>query len=138
MSIIVSLKELAVLKELGDSFGASEIKSPNLIKKTPKKNSRKSQKESHEEVAARLKNEREESDQKLKVSMCNWVKFISTFYLIFVGITIWLCGNARVSNLNYISDSVLIALLTTTTITIIGLPALILHSLFPKEKGKNI
>jgi len=69
--------------------------------------------------------------------MCDWVKFISTIYLIFVGLIILLCGNAKVFNLNYLSDSVLIALLTTTTITIIGLPALILHSLFPKEKEEK-
>ncbi len=59
-----------------------------------------------------------------------WVLFISTGYLLFVKDII----DGMVSNGQKLSDSVIIAILTSTTATIIGLPALITSSLFPKDK----
>ena len=53
-------------------------------------------------------------------------------------VTLWLGGVFWVlkhnkSDLN-LSDSVLIALLTTTTVNILGLPFIILQGLYPKER----
>jgi hypothetical protein len=128
-----------LFEKLSSIESASNEKKPPSNKIITKKTASENKSKEESEALRReiLENNGIENDQVLKMGMCKWVKLISTFYLIFVGITIWLCGNARVSNLNYISDSVLIALLTTTTITIIGLPALILHSLFPKDKNKK-
>ena len=68
-------------------------------------------------------------DKELKKRIFDWVQRVVTCYLIFMAIVVlWH------SSLD-LSDAVMIALLTTTTINIIGLPALIIHSLFPKLQG---
>jgi hypothetical protein len=59
-----------------------------------------------------------------------WAIIISTLYLIGMVIIICVCFAKN----NGLSDNVIIALLTSTTATIIGLPALMIKSLFQKEK----
>lgn len=87
-----------------------------------------------------LKSEAEKDDEKHNLGLAQkkqifkWALIISTIYLIAVGFIIYLCYQ---KNPNGLSDSVIIALLTSTTTTIIGLPALITTSLFPKSKTKK-
>lgn len=71
---------------------------------------------------------------KLKKSICNWVKWIVSFYLFFVAtiLTFIILTNHN------LSDIVLIALLSTTTINILGLPYIIIVSLFTKKLPKNL
>ena len=63
----------------------------------------------------------------------------SAFWVMAV-VTLWLVGVFCVLKFNNscfcLSDSVLIALLTTTTANILGLPFIILQGLYPKEKEK--
>lgn len=69
-----------------------------------------------------------------------WVLFIASKYLIFVRDVIGDVADQKIVDVtkkNALSDSVIIALLTSTTATIIGLPALITTSLFPKSKTKK-
>lgn len=54
---------------------------------------------------------------------------VSLWLLLVVGI-VFLCGFAVMS----LEASVIIALLTTTTANILGLPLIILQGLYPKEK----
>jgi hypothetical protein len=76
-----------------------------------------------------LKNNNLESDIKLKQGICFWVKRVVSIYLVFIaGIICCVLYNKG------LSDSVLIALLTTTTINILGLPLMIIVSLFPNKK----
>ena len=58
-----------------------------------------------------------------------WSIIISTLYLVGMVIIICVCFNKK----DGLSDNVIIALLTSTTATIIGLPALMIKSLFQKE-----
>lgn len=80
---------------------------------------------SEEELQKNLEMEGKKLDISLKKRMFYWALIIVSVYLIFVAIVILFTD---------VSDSVIIALLTSTTATIIGLPYLIIHSLFPKEK----
>ena len=76
-----------------------------------------------------LENNNLESDIKLKKGICFWVKIVVSIYLIFIA------GIISCESYNKgLSDSVLIALLTTTTINILGLPLMIIVSLFPNKK----
>ncbi len=61
-------------------------------------------------------------DQNLKKYTFQWVLFFVSFYLIFIGFII--------SKSLPLSDNVLIALLTTTSINIIALPRFIIRNLF--------
>jgi hypothetical protein len=64
----------------------------------------------------------------LKRRICYWVMVVVTLYMFFIGIIIY-----RVAVEGKLSDTVLIAILTTTTINVLGLPLMIILSLFPKE-----
>ena len=66
---------------------------------------------------------------RLKNGICCWVKYVVSIYLIFIGIVV-----ASIAYNKGLSDTVLIALLTTTTINILGLPLMIILSLFPNIK----
>jgi|GEM_PF-6078470 len=95
--------------------------------------------ELHEQKVERkkLKNSGSFQDQKLKSQIFRWVKFVVIAYLVFVGIII-----ASITfNFGHLTDKVVVALLTTTTLNILGLPYLIISSLFPKSsrnKGKKL
>ncbi len=74
-----------------------------------------------------------EQAQKFKEKTFRWVRRLSSRYLIVVGALVLLNGILSAFEVNFLSDNVLIAILTTTTITIVGLPAAIIYSLFPRN-----
>ena len=80
-----------------------------------------------------IENEEKLKDRLLKNIMFGWVILVTTSYLFFVGRIITFLSKDKIALL----DSVVITLLATTTTTIIGLPALILYSLFPKDKAEK-
>ena len=67
----------------------------------------------------------------LKSSICVWVMRIVSVYLFFIAYILLLL----VLNEGKLESSVVITLLTTTTINILGLPYLIIKSLFPEKKN---
>lgn len=76
-----------------------------------------------------LENNSLETNIALKKGICSWVKVVVSIYLFFVAsilLSITVGGY-------YLSDNVAIALLTTTTINILGLPYIIIKSLFPRK-----
>jgi len=77
----------------------------------------------------RLKHQRYADTSRLRKISAYWVMVV---------VTLWLGGVCCVLKFNNscfcLSDSVLIALLTTTTANILGLPFIILQGLYPKEK----
>ena len=81
--------------------------------------------------AKELLNEITESELKLKKGICVWVKWVVSIYLIFIAYILLLL----VLNEGKLESSVVIALLTTTTINILGLPYMIIKSLFPEKKN---
>ncbi len=134
-----------------DSFLSSEEQ--ELILDEPEA----SNKQPNKKSATKGKNYWDGLDKGLKHQMREkiypWVTNLTKYYLWFVAgaisvsilfrcISFWLiigvlkleAVDTKILNIFPLSDSVLIALLTTTTITIIGLPLIILNSLFPKEK----
>lgn len=77
-----------------------------------------------------LKLNRYSDTSKLRKHSAYWVMgAVSLWLLLVVGI-VFLCGFAVMS----LEASVIIALLTTTTANILGLPLIILQGLYPKEK----
>ena len=82
-----------------------------------------------QEEAQTIANNGNKQDQLLKGRIFNWVQGIVSCYLIFVAVIIFFSMP--------LSPNVMIALLTTTTINIVGLPAFIIHSLFPKIKKET-
>lgn len=74
-----------------------------------------------------------ESELDLKKGICKWVQWVVSVYLIFIAL-ILITLTFKIGNLE---SEVIIALLTTTTINILGLPWLIIRSLFPPSKTKN-
>ena len=77
-----------------------------------------------------LDNDEKAQNQYLKQKIYEWVKWIVSLYLTYVAIilAILMFGGGQ------LSDHVIIALLTTTTINILGLPWLIIRSLFVSKK----
>ena len=67
----------------------------------------------------------------LKSSICVWVKRVVSIYLIFIAYILLLL----VLNEGKLESSVVITLLTTTTINILGLPYMIIKSLFPEKRN---
>jgi hypothetical protein len=70
-----------------------------------------------------------------------WTQKVVKYYLIFVGVLISLIAikvpiASEYFSIN-LSDEVIITILATTTATIVGLVALIITSLFPKDKKKK-
>ena len=82
----------------------------------------------------KLENDITESELNLKKGICGWVKWVVSVYLSFIAYILLLLvfGEGKLEN------SVIIALLTTTTINILGLPLMIIKSLFPSKKNKNL
>ena len=78
-----------------------------------------------------LKNDIIFDEIKLKSGICVWVKWVVSIYLSFIAYILLLL----VLNEGKLESSVVIALLTTTTINILGLPYLIIKSLFPEKKN---
>ena len=77
-----------------------------------------------------LKLNRYSDTSKLRKHSAYWVMIVVSLWLFLVVGIVFLCGFA-VMNLE---ASVIIALLTTTTANILGLPLIILQGLYPKEK----
>lgn len=59
-----------------------------------------------------------------------WVMVVVSFWLLLVVSIVFFCGFECMK----LEPSVIIALLTTTTVNIIGLPLVLLQGLYPKEK----
>jgi hypothetical protein len=78
-----------------------------------------------------LKNDITQQELDLKKGICAWVKWVVSVYLIFIAYILLLL----VLNEGKLESSVVIALLTTTTINILGLPYMIIKSLFPEKKN---
>jgi Ca2+-dependent lipid-binding protein len=78
----------------------------------------------------KLENDSTENELSLKKRICCWVQWVVSIYLIFVASVL----SFVVAATGALSNSVLIALLTTTTINILGLPLMIIISLFPSKK----
>ena len=78
-----------------------------------------------------LKNDIIFDEIKLKSGICVWVKWIVSVYLIFIAYILLLL----VLNEGKLESSVVIALLSTTTINILGLPYMIIKSLFPEKRN---
>jgi hypothetical protein len=79
----------------------------------------------------KLKKDISQQELELKKGICAWVKWIVSVYLIFIAYILLLL----VLNEGKLESSVVIALLTTTTINILGLPYMIIKSLFPEKKN---
>lgn len=77
----------------------------------------------------RLKHQRYADTSRLRKYSAFWVMLVVTLWL---GGVFWVLIHNK-SDLN-LSDSVLIALLTTTTVNVLGLPFIILQGLYPKER----
>lgn len=77
----------------------------------------------------KLSNDAKQATSNLRIRMCRWVMWVVSIYLICVALII-----AYTLYKQNLSDSVLIAILTTTTINILGLPLMIIISLFPKNR----
>jgi hypothetical protein len=86
-----------------------------------------------EETTRKLKiaNDLEQTNVDLKKGICFWVKCVVSIYLAFIAVVV---ANIVFWKEGGLSDAVLIALLTTTTINILGLPLMIIFSLFPNKK----
>jgi hypothetical protein len=67
-------------------------------------------------------------DQFLKRKIFDWVRFVVLIYLVMVMFIV------AFSQKLGLSDGVVIALLSTTTVNVVGLPALMIKSLFSKNK----
>lgn len=83
---------------------------------------------------AKLENDSNALDQELRKKIFKWVQWLVSLYLAFVGIVLVcnMIGNFC-SAKNLLSEKVFIALLTTTTVNVIGLPYLIIKALFQKR-----
>jgi hypothetical protein len=95
---------------------------------------------SQKDRAEQLKNDHTDLDLQLKKNIFQWVKFLVSFYLVGVAtilVSTGLSSHFLTGDKVFLSDSVLITLLTTTTINVLGLPWLIIHSLFPKSKKQK-
>lgn len=142
-------------KNMTDIFlSSAELKKLFLEKseannKQPNKKSTTKGKKDWDDLDKSLKHE-------MREKIYPWVTNLTKYYLWFVAgvifvsilfrcISFWRiievlkleAVDTQILNIFPLSDSVLIALLTTTTITIIGLPLIILTSLFPKEKEEK-
>lgn len=104
-----------------------DTKAQRTITKAIIKNSG-NQRNIQELVESKLK--RYNDTSKLRKHSAYWVMLVVSFWLFLVVGIVFLCGFA-VMNLE---ASVIIALLTTTTANILGLPLIILQGLYPKEK----
>ena len=79
-----------------------------------------------------LKNKDVAQDIELKKQIVKWVKRVVSIYLVVVGVFIAYTGWQE-----QLDTIVLVTLLTTTTINILGLPLMIILSLFPKRNKSD-
>lgn len=77
------------------------------------------------EMRTALENKRYSDNTKNRSILAFWT---------FVIISLWLIGVVVLLSCNFLSDSATITLLSTTTINIIGLPAIVLRGYFAAEK----
>lgn len=77
-----------------------------------------------------LKLNRYSDTSKLRKHSAYWVMGAVSLWLLLVVSIVFFCGFALMN----LEQSVLIALLTTTTANILGLPLVVLRGLYPKEK----
>ncbi len=91
------------------------------------------QKKDEELRRKKIENDISENELALKKGIYFWVKWVVTIYLSFVAITIL----ALFTGFGSLSDNVVIALLSTTTINILGLPYMIIKSLFPNKNNSK-
>lgn len=77
-----------------------------------------------------LKLNRYSDTSKLRKHSAYWVMVVVSFWLLLVVSIVFFCGFECMK----LEPSVIIALLTTTTVNIIGLPLVLLQGLYPKEK----
>lgn len=76
--------------------------------------------------------ERYTDTSSLRRRTAKWVMWIVSLWLLGAFVVVFLCGLKVLT----LTTEVLIALLTTTTANILGLPYIILQGLYPKEKEK--
>lgn len=81
-----------------------------------------------------IDNDHNELSKELKQSIVKWVRYVVTSYLGYMGLVITGIMVGAYLDKHLLSDTVLVALLTTTTVNILGLPYLIIRGLF-KEKA---
>ena len=113
-SILTSLRNIEALK-------SEKSKTKNTISKLPSTHPEDDLVRSLVDTA-NINNVDLKNNIKLKTEITYWTLIIVTFYIGFIGIKVGLTPN--------LSDSVLIALLTTTTINVLALPYLIIKELF--------
>lgn len=131
-------KALVELQEEIVKSSEKEIKDARIkyvsesTSKTPPKESAFQESINVEKIrAAKADNDSKETDLGLKKGICFWVKCVVSIYLAFIAVVV---ANIVFWKEGGLSDAVLIALLTTTTINILGLPLMIILSLFPNKK----
>lgn len=106
---------------------------PETVKNDFEKEEEKSETLSLDERSKELDNEKKGQDLDLRRGIAKWTQKVVNCYLWFVGCVVFFISIKFIQ----LSDAVIIALLTTTAATIISLPALIISSLFPKEKTEQ-
>lgn len=107
-----------------------------FLKPTEPVNKTRFEKAALENHKKHLENSLLKQELELKETICTWVIITVSVYLItvfslIVIATVVFPYRHLTANL---SDNVLITLLTTTTVSLIGLPTLIIKSLFPSKK----
>lgn len=103
---------------------------PETVKNDFEKEEEKSETLSLDDQRKKIDNDGEKDNQALKKAIFNWTQKVVNCYLWFVGCVVLFVSVKFI----FLDNSVMIALLTTTAATIISLPALIIKSLFPKDK----
>lgn len=88
----------------------------------------------HELESKSLDNKSKKIDICLRISFAFWVLVIVTSFLLFVREILYLKFNYDKN----LSDNVIIALLTTTTINVLTLAFMVIRYLFPKKLKKKI
>jgi len=88
-----------------------------------------------DQTKKRIENSLLEQELQLKGRICDWViKTVSNYLITVFSLIVTATVLFPLFKLEtYLSDQVLITLLTTTTISLIGLPTLIIKSLFPSR-----
>ena len=88
----------------------------------------------HELESKLLDNKSKKADINLRKFFAFWVLFIVTWFLYYVKDILYLKFNYE----KHLSDTVIIALLTTTTINILTLAFMVISYLFPKKLKKKL
>lgn len=78
-----------------------------------------------------------ESDRELKQKMALWVQEVIVCYLVGIFIIVIFYMFLKICNIQLLSDAVLITILTTTTLNLLGMPLIVLKSLFKENTNSN-